>query len=289
MKALLFKNPKNENQSFHSQEDIGPFFYDHLHYHPEFQITMILESSGTLFAGDRIDRFNKGEVYLFGGNLPHVFRNDSEYYQNDSKLNAHGISVHFKKNCLGESFFQTPELHEFNQLLDYAERGIKITPDDINIFQDLFQKTHLEKGFNRVIHLLNLLQKIKEAKEVEFLSSVAYSNPEKEKHNHRINTAFEYVMKNFHDRIELAEVARLTFMEPASFSRFFKQRTRKTFSRFVNEVRCAEANKLLKEEKKSISEIAYQCGFNNLSNFNRQYKKITSFTPKEFKSAHRIS
>ncbi len=287
MKALLFKNPKSESQSFHSQEDIGKHFYDHLHYHPEIQLTLILESSGTLFAGDKIDRFNKGDIYLLGGNLPHVFRNDSKYYQTNSELKAHGISVHFSKNCFGESFFNSPELSDVNRLIVQSERGIKLSPLNLDIFINLFQKIHQEKGINRFIHLLQLLEQINEHEEINYLSSIAYSNPEKEKHNHRINTAFEYVMKNFHDKIELAEVARLTFMTPASFSRFFKQRTRKTFSRFVNEVRCAEASKLLMEEKISISEIAFRCGFNNLSNFNRQYKKITSYTPGEYKSAHR--
>ena len=96
-------------------------------------------------------------------------------------------------------------------------------------------------------------------------------------------------MKNYEEKISLVEVAELAHMTPESFSRFFKQRTRKTFSRFVNEVRCAKASKILQEEKIGISEVAFQCGFNNLSNFNRQFKKITNYTPKEYKLKHRLN
>lgn len=287
MKAVFFKNPTIESTSFHSQEDHQGHFYDTLHYHPEIQITYILESEGTLFAGDKIDRFKKGDIFLFGANLPHVFRNDSEYYEENSNLIAHSYSIHFQKNCFGSDFFESPEMTKINALLQSSERGLKISSEQIS--HKLFQQIQSDTGVGRILGLLRLLHKISSLNNLSHLSSISYSNPQKESHNQRINSVFEFVVENFENKINLDDIAKMVHMSAPAFSRFFKQRTRKTFTRFVNEVRTGNACKLLQNGQLSISEIAYQCGFNNISNFNRQFKRITSFTPKAYQKAHRIN
>lgn len=287
MKAVLFKNPTKETSSFHTQEDFQNHFYDTLHYHPEIQITFIAESEGTLFCGDKIDRFQKGDIYLFGENLPHVFRNDSEYYQGNSHLKAHSHSIYFNINCFGEGFFNAAEMHHILDLLKTSTRGIKISSETISA--KLFEQIHKIEGVGKVLSLLRLLHKISETKHLIILSNEGFSTPQKESHNLRINKAFDYIINNFSHQIKLDEVAEMVHMSPPAFSRFFKQRTRKTFTRFINEVRTGNACKLIQKGEMGISEIAYSCGFNNLSNFNRQFKKITTFTPKEYQKAHKVS
>jgi AraC-like DNA-binding protein len=129
---------------------------------------------------------------------------------------------------------------------------------------------------------LSLLKDLGESFEHERISGINYKNPIREIDNQRINLTFEYVMKNYHDEIRLDQISEIVNMSPASFSRYFKQRTRKTFSRFVNEVRIGNACQLLQKGNYTIFESAYMSGYNNLSNFNRQFKSIVGYSPREY-------
>ena len=117
MKPILFHNPKAIEESFYVQEDRVPHFYDILHYHPEFQLTVIIEGKGSAFVGDKIGRFNPGDVFLLGPNIPHVFRSENEYYKSNNQLSSHSVSVYFNLECLGESFFSLPESFHIKLLL----------------------------------------------------------------------------------------------------------------------------------------------------------------------------
>ena len=287
MKPLLFKNPKTEKASFHTQEDKSYFFYDVLHYHPELQLTAIIKSEGTFFVGDKIDRFNEGDVFILGSNLPHVLRNDEEYYAENDELIAHGVSAYFKMESFGQTFFELPEMHAIKSFLDKTSRGMRITGETRNkVFPKIIELNNIE-GFNRLISLLDILKDLSVSEDIEYLSGISYSSPQKDTDNQKINDVFEFVMKNYHQKITLEEVADIAYMSPTAFCRFFKQRTRKTFSKFINEVRVGNACKLLMTGKYNISEICYMCGFNNISNFNRQFKSITDYTPSEYLNAQR--
>ncbi|NOQ72457.1 MAG: helix-turn-helix domain-containing protein [Crocinitomix sp.] len=282
MKAVLFKNPSSLSSSFIVQEDVGTNFYDILHYHPEYQLTTINKGEGTLFAGDKIDRFKPDDVFLFSPNLPHVFRNDYSYYESPQIGAAHGISAYFKSDSFGNDFFELPEVHNIKGLLENSDGGIRFRGVGLERIQAALTTLKGLNELERFVQFLNLLEDLSQSFEHHKISGINYKNPSREIDNHRINLAFEYVMKNFHDTINLVQVSEIASMSPASFSRFFKQRTRKTFSRFVNEVRIGNACQLLQKGKHTIYQIAYSSGYNNLSNFNRQFKNIMTYSPREY-------
>ncbi|MFT5820897.1 MAG: AraC-like DNA-binding protein [Crocinitomix sp.] len=282
MKAVLFKNPSSLSSSFLLQEDVGAHFYDILHYHPEYQITVIYKGEGTLFAGDKIDRFQPFDVFLFSPNLPHVFRNDYSYYESNQSEAVHGISVYFKRDSFGQHFFDLPEMHNIKSLLDNSDGGIRFKGSGLERIQEALTAIKESNELERFVQLLHLFEDLNQSFDHDRISGINYKNPMREIDNHRINLAFEYVMKNFHDTINLINIAEIANMSPASFSRFFKQRTRKTFSRFVNEVRIGNACQLLQKGNDTIYEVAYASGYNNLSNFNRQFKNIMTYSPREY-------
>ena len=286
MKALLFRVPESGEGSFRVQVDHQPFFYDTLHFHPEIQITVFLEGSGTQFVGDHIGTFEAGDVIVLGPNLPHVFRCDEPYYQENSGLMAHSVSLFLKKESFGERFFDLPEMKKISQLLSKSSRGIKLKGKGAQNIGNMISEMVQQEGFDRFTGLLFILDRLTKVKKSEVLSSVAYSTPQKESDNKKINDVFQFVMLNYHRELRLEEVASVAHMSPTAFCRYFKLRTRKTFSRFLNEIRVGQACKLLVEQDSHITSVCYASGFNNISNFNRQFKQITGYTPSGYKQRY---
>ncbi|MFL5753589.1 MAG: AraC family transcriptional regulator [Bacteroidia bacterium] len=282
MKPILFRNLIAENESFHLQEDKLSHFYDFLHYHPELQLTLILKSRGSAFVGDNICSFVEGDVFLLGPNLPHVFRNTKSIYEDDGTSSVHALSVYFKMDSFGEKFFELPENHAIKDFLRKTSRGLKFQGGLKQELKYSILSLNEKEGFERLVHMLQLLNRLSGAESFDYISSVSFQQVKEETENKRIRQVSDFVMKNYRKDISLEEVAEVANMGVTSFCRFFKQRTRKTFTQFVNEVRIGHACKELMYTDCNISEIAYRCGFNNISNFNRQFKDITRFTPTEY-------
>jgi AraC-like DNA-binding protein len=283
MKPILFHNPKEVKASFYVQEDRVPYFYDVLHFHPEFQLTTIVKGSGTVIIGDAIGRFSPGDVFLIGPNIPHVFRCDQEYYEEDSELESMGVSIYFFEDSMGENFFQLPECEGIKELLTLGGRGIKLNGyDNKSISMKIVSIVGME-GMPRLLTFLNLLGEMQSKKVTkEVLSSMGYTGIVKVDHKDRMSEVVKYLMENFSSEIKLETVANIACMSPTAFCRYFKRKTRKTISTFIMEIRIGYACKLLLEEKHAISDIAFRCGFNNLSNFNRQFKRKMSVSPSSY-------
>jgi AraC-like DNA-binding protein len=280
MKPLLFQIPKTETESFRVQVDDLPYFYDKLHFHPEWQITLVLQSSGTQFVGDSVERFQPFDVYFLGSNLPHVFRNDAEYYHENLRANA--VSVYFRGDLMGENFFDIPETWHLKTLLAEASRGIRIRNNEPNALTDLIKSIANKQGFDKLLTFLQILNEIDVSTKKEFLSSIAFQSPQKESDNQRVNSVFEFLMKNFEREISLEEVAEIANMTPNAFCRFFKLRTRRTFLDFLNDIRIGHACRMLQNNENNVLEICFSSGFNNVSNFNRQFKRRMKMSPRVY-------
>ncbi|MBA4849102.1 AraC family transcriptional regulator [Emticicia sp. BO119] len=280
MKPLLFRIPKTETESFRVQVDDLPHFYDTLHFHPEWQITLILEGTGTQFVGDNVDRFQPYDMYFLGSNLPHVFRSDAEYYTNN--LRAYSISIYFRGDILGENFFDIPETRHLKSLLNEASRGFRIRNKEANDLTVLIESIANKNGFEKLLTFLEILNALSISAEKEYLSGITYQSTQKETDNQRINDIFEFLMRNYEREISLEEVAEIANMTPNAFCRFFKLRTRKTFSAFLNDIRIGHACRMLQAGDTSVLEVCYANGFNNVSNFNRQFKNRTKMTPSAY-------
>ncbi len=281
MKPVLFKHSEAIKDSYFVLNDRGPHFYDTLHYHPEYQLTVINEGVGTFFIADHIERFEPGDIFLIGPDLPHVFRNDNEYYLPTSKRIADYTGAYFTYNSFGERFFELNENSNLRSLLLQAQRGIKIAgPAAAMIAPQLLSLQQLN-GVRKITTLLLILEEMSQVPSTEkyLLSSVGFLGSMKNDDNERMNQVFDYLMKHFTEDISLDQVAAIACMTNTAFCRFFKKRTRKGLIEFITEARVGYACKLLLEEKYTVSEVAAKSGFNNISNFNRQFKSITTTTP----------
>ncbi|WP_347156535.1 AraC family transcriptional regulator [Pontibacter chitinilyticus] len=287
MKPVYFKIPKTSGESIRVQYEEQDFFYDNLHFHPEIQLMNIHESSGTRFIGDSIGNFKSGDIFLLGSNLPHVFRNDKKHYEPDAGLKARNTSVFFDAESFGEKFFALPEVYAIQKLLLNSKRGIRVKGDTKRKVAAMVHELLSQQGFEKLLQVFAILNVLATSKELELLSSVGFDGPQKDTDSKKINDVFTYIMNNFSEEIKLQEAADIANMSINAFCRYFKQHTRKTFSRFLNEIRIGHACRLLIEDKWNIRETAFACGYDNISYFNRQFKEITNYTPSEYVKMHR--
>lgn len=287
---LPFEIPKSAHESFRVQVDRQSHFYDHLHSHPEIQLTMIVKSEGIYSIAHQVGNFTKGDMYLIGGDVPHVFRNGDEWYLEESNQEAHSISLFFRKDSFGKGLFDLPEFFPVRQMLEGATRGVKLGKDlSTELKEDFLCMPRLD-GATRVIALLSLLNKIATQKEEwEFLSPEIQIRRPKEADFERLDTILHFILENYQQPISLEEAAEKVHLTTSAFCRFFKKRTRKSFVEYLNEFRVSMACKLLMESENPVGEICYQVGFNNLANFNRQFRKATQLTPSQFRKVNKVS
>lgn len=282
MKPLLFRIPAIGDRSIRVQEDNATRFYDRLHYHPEIQLTLIKQGEGTLVIGNHIDRFGPYDLLLLGDNLAHVLRNHPDYYLIDTPLRSVAYSLFFRKDELAKTLFSLPELHHISQLLDEAKHGVRLRFDGPNALTNRLESLPQLRPFEQLMVLLDTLDQLAANPAREVLSTMSYERPRRPDDHHRLDEVFSYVLEKYASPITLEEIADVANLTPGAFCRFFKLHTRKTFFQLLNEVRVEHACRMLHELEQPISQIAFSCGYGNLSNFNRQFKSITGMTPGDY-------
>lgn len=279
MKALPFKIPKPEQNAFVFQIDDSPVFFDKLHQHEEIQISLIVDGEGTLIVGDTINSYKKGEVIIIGSNIPHVFKSDAKTYRN-----SYMLTLFFTKTSFGNSFFELGELQEIKSFFKRALHGFKIT-SKLKAATDLFFKLEEATKLNQLIILFKILKICSNAK-YETLSSFIYSKKFSDNEGHRMRDVYEYTMNNFTKDITLNTISYVANMTKNAFCKYFKKRTNKTYFKFLTELRIEHACKLLlSNPDTSIATIAEQSGYNNISNFNRQFQVYKQQSPTKFKAS----
>lgn len=285
MQLHLLDRANFNHYSFNVLHDRYPHFLKMWHYHPEFELLHIAKSSGTHFIGDNIERFEGGEVILIGENVPHMWLSDDKYFDSPSENSAEAFGVHFKKDFLGDGFLLAPEVKKIQVLLEKAKRGIKFINPKNEVINGIKELLDLSP-FKRMIKFIEILQVLATHKEYKVLSSPSFLDTFFKTENKRLNKLYEYVYNNFKNTISSKDVAEHIGMNTSAFSRYFKHIHRKTFTTYLNEIRVGYACKLLLENEVNITAIGYECGFNNLSNFNRQFKAITKLSPTNYIQFH---
>lgn len=283
MKALPFKVPHGSKSSIKVDYDKIPHFYGTYHTHEEIQLTLIIKGYGTAYIGDKILHFTEGEIYLLGQNLPHVFKDDITEKNED----VESISIFFLPTFMGEGFLSLPESRSISKLISTTGRGIKISDSLNKEITKFIWQINDTIGLTRLTTLIHTLELIAHDNISNLIASPGYHKPKRTVDGQKINDVFDYMMANYNREIKLDEVADVAHMSSTAFCRYFKHHTRKTYSRYLNEIRIGHACKLLVDKSFSVSEVCYKCGFNNISNFNRQFKKITGFTPTEYHKMHK--
>ena len=284
MKPHFLKVSLEPQYSFSVRRDQVPYFYNRLHFHPEVELVYIHKGTGAQFMGSTISRFSPGDLILVGSNLPHMWGCDEEYFEaGNNSLTAEATVVHFHPNFLGEGFFNLPEHRSYGLLLAKAKQGLRIGGETKQKVLKLMRRLRKAKAGDRVLLLLLILHRLARSTETEIIAATDFTAPLSETDTSRLNSIYHYILQNFHEPISLETVASIAAISPRSFCRYFKLHTRKTFSGFLIEVRIAHACKLLQQEDKTVCEVCYESGFNNLSNFYRLFKKQMNITPLEYK------
>jgi len=278
MKVLPFKIPKAANNALLFQEDRGRGFYDRYHEHAEIQISLVLSGEGDLIVGDSVGRFQKGDVFVLGSHIPHLFRSDSACTDE-----AHMLSLFFTRDSFGSTFFDMNEMRELEQFFQRITTGIRLESHR-DAVRSLFLEISKAAPFERLVLFLQLLHQICRAETrslARFISSKRYSENE----GTRMNDVLQHTVKHFQREITLQEIAEIAHLTPNAFCRYFKQRTNKTYFEFLMEIRCEHACRLLlNDPDASIAGISEASGFRNISNFNRKFKTSKFVTPSEFRA-----
>ncbi|MCF7808712.1 MAG: AraC family transcriptional regulator [Candidatus Marinimicrobia bacterium] len=257
-----------------------PQFDMPFHYHSEYELVYITQGSGQRYIGKSIHNFRPGDMVFMGPELAHIWVNEKQ--KQESGVETEAIVLQFSDN-LFQSFMDTPEFSQIKQLLNRSQAGLKIGGKTREAVANALDTLLECQGTEKLVCLIRLLDILARADNLVLLNPLDYQERGYHK-DHRINVVYHYVISKYQQRISVDEVARLAHMEKSAFCRFFKTKTQKTFTRFVNETRVNHACGLLLENKLSVSQIAYEVGFNNLANFYRQFQKITGKTPGEFKN-----
>lgn len=288
IKAPLFKNVDNLSEAVVIQDLKAPYFDPNWHFHPHYQLFTVFEGTGTRLIGDSIQAFSPGDTVFLGPDVPHLWRCAPQYFQNNSDLSTHGIVVYFQKDFLGNDLFQLPEMYPISHFLQESVRGYTVTdPFREKIRSDLTALLNLT-GFDRILHLLKVLNELALTPCKSPITSFGYRNNHKISETERMQKVHTYVLQHFKDNIRLKDVAEHAGMSEAAFCRYFKARTRKTLTDLINEIRIGHACRLLIDESQSISQIAYETGYDTLSNFNRNFKKITGKSPSNYRSDYML-
>jgi len=271
--------PLTQNDCFTFFSRVKEEFNFPLHCHDDFELNFIYNAAGAKrVVGDHIEVIDEYELVLVGSNLPHGWFT----HQCRSK-EIEEITIQFHRDLLDEKFLRRNQLNFIKNLLEHASKGISFSREvKVNVRPRL-QKLTQNGGFDSVLELLSILHDLSISRNMRTLSNSTFTLDQSTFNSRRIEKAFEYMQANFDKQVSLADVAKQVNMPEVSFSRFIRKRTGKTFIDSLNEIRLGYASRLLIDTTETISEISFKCGFNNLSYFNRIFKKKNGCTPKEFR------
>lgn len=283
MKPHFHKVPITLQSSFSIRHDIKPDFGNIWHYHPELELHYNIKGEGVKFIGDHISNFVADEMVLLGENLPHTWRCKEEYFQNNPALNVEAMVIHFLPECLGKHLLTLPEAYLLPKLFEKAKSGMIIHGQTKVELAKLMEKSLHANNLERIIILLTILKTLAETDEYDLITSKNTFYQSNESETLRINKIYNYTLTNYKKDITLEEVASLSNLSITSFCRYFKLMTKKTYYDFLIEIRVSHACRFLIENKLPTEMICYNCGFNNVSNFYRHFKKVTGLTPLDYK------
>lgn len=251
-----------------------------LHFHEEYELNLIMNASGAKrIIGDHIHVIDDLELVLVGPNLPHA------WFTHECKSEAiTELTIQWHRDLFDDKLLRRNQLSFIRNMFEKSSMGISFTKETIQSVLPRILSLSQRSGFDSVMDLINLLHDLSASRSLITLSDTTFVNNQSFNYNsRRLEKVFEFMNNNYHKDISLKDVSKLVNMTEESFSRFIKKRTGNTFINSLNEIRLGHASRMLIDTTHSISEVSYQCGFNNISNFNRLFKKKKNCTPKEFR------
>lgn len=280
MKTLIQKIYVEEHHSFACRTYTTPNFETAWHKHLECELILITEGNGTALIGDYIGEYQPGDVFLLNPNVPHWFR------KSNVKTIGSAIVIHFLTDFMGAGFLSLPEIKNVTRLLADKNTGIQFRAGLAKEIAMLIKQLEYAQGIDRVLLLLNCLQKISVSTEQKVLT-IACGTMNSKEENSVIETIIDYSFKHFLNPISLNEIAGVTRMSVPAFCRFFKRNIKKSYFDFIKELRIGQACKLLRETERPVLEICYSSGYNSWANFSKQFKVVTNTTPSQYRKQYK--
>ncbi len=247
------------------------------HFHPEYEIVYISNGQGKRQVGQHLSYFKDGELIFLGPHLPHMGFSPSVKEKHTE------VVVQMREDFLGEAFFEKPEMGTIKRLFEKSRKGIVFHGETKHKIGQKLVDVVKKDRFHRLIELLMILEELAKSQEFELLNANGFAIEVNSSDLDRMRIVYQYVEENFHRVISLDEISEELSMTTPAFCRFFKKATKKTFTQFVNEYRISKACDLLTKDHQTIAAIGFDCGFNNLSHFNKHFKLVTGMSPSEFR------
>ncbi|MFZ4549778.1 MAG: AraC family transcriptional regulator, partial [Bacteroidales bacterium] len=250
------------------------------HFHPELELTWIRKSSGKRFVGGNVSDYGPDDLVLVGANIPHCWQSTNESMPG----HAQAIVVQFHPNFAGESFLLLPELNKVQKLFEKLNTGMLILGETKSKVISKMIQCAAATGLHRLLQFMEILDLIANCFEVEFIDHRFAGHSATSAETERFQKIFSYLIENYQNEVSLKTVAGIANLTPTAFCRYFKNATRKTLVEIVTEFRINQACHLLRDPEKSVNEICFECGFGNISYFNKTFKAITKYTPLQYRN-----
>lgn len=255
-----------------------------LHRHDEIELNFVENCEGARrIVGDSVEVLGKYDLVMVGTGLEHVWE---QYHCKSAKIRE--ITIQFTPAIFGDTFLEKNQLKSISALFDKSRSGVAFSLDCVvRIYKLLDEITHAQPDFYRVLKLMEILYLLSKDEDYRLLSSTSFANAGGNNESRRIHKVEEYIRANYRRELRLEELAQIVCMTPSAFSRFFKLRTGRTVSDYIIDVRLGHAARMLAETMSSVLEICFECGFNNVSNFNRIFKRKKGCSPSSFREYYR--
>lgn len=279
MKPQLLKVSAGPASSFSIRRDLVPYINNRWHYHPEIELIHFKEGYGTQFIGDSIRPFLSGDVLLVGADIPHYWSFHENYFSDHCASSPDVRVAHFCENFWGREFLDLPENQPIKNIIRESKRGLQVTGKTKELVAGILGQMLTAQGTKKIVLLMEALNTIAISDDITPLSSVGFQQHVSSTQTDRINSVYQYSLANYKRKIQMEEIAEVANMSPNSFCRYFKSKTRKTYSTFLIEIRVGIACRLLLENRLSIKQICYESGFQNFASFHKYFKMITAKTP----------
>lgn len=273
--------PLNENDCFLVFERSRNNFNFPIHFHPEYEINFIFNAKGAKrTVGDHIEEIDNYELVMVGPNIYHGW----EDYKNDPNQTLHEITIQFPKNLFESLILNKNILEPIKELFESADSGILFSKETAIKLESKLSSLNGQNAFENFLTFQSLLYDLAVSKNKKLLTAMSFKESSDSFKSDKVEKIFNYIKTNYSEVIRLEDAASMVNMTVVTFGRLIKQQTGKTFVEFLNELRLGVAIRKLIETNESISEICFTCGFNNISNFNRIFKKNKNCTPSEFRN-----
>lgn len=288
MKIFREITPVKKSDVFVILDSYNVHFDYPIHNHPEYELNLVIGSSGNRIVGDSIEGYAKKDLVLLGPYLYHKW-DRTDIRPDGVGPDCRVVTIQFDEHLFDSTLLSKGPFYRIRKLLNRSNRGIRFTGKTFERAQELITGLTRLQGFESVLVFMQLLELLANSTECRFLASEVFREYALDLDNHRMEIAYQYVVRNFtNPELKIGEVAEKLHMAESTFSHFFKKNTNKSFTNFLLDMRLGYACKQLLESDDNVGNISLKSGFNNLANFNRLFRKYRRCTPLQYRKQYKM-